>query len=296
MALNPLDIQQKTFRTALKGYAEDEVDDFLDEVVMTVREYEELLAEARDETEAVRAQLSDNRDTEASLSKALIAAQRAADQITEEAQRDAERLLSDARADASRLSVEHGREKNDLVDELDRLRSIVSDVRARLADISGDVSTRFDAVSTEMESVRSATDRWEPETPPPLSAIVELAADEDADDGIASDRQAAEESFEDAWPTEEPFDSGPGDDASNDDASNGGASNDGASKDGANSAGGNRVRGNGDVGPAVSESVDGDDDVDPLDLTDAVAEAENASDESEWETSSARRPWERFDD
>jgi len=45
--LTPADVEQKTFSTALRGYDLDEVDDFLDEVVATLRELTEQLDQAR---------------------------------------------------------------------------------------------------------------------------------------------------------------------------------------------------------------------------------------------------------
>jgi len=40
MALTPLDIQNKSFQTKMRGYEKDEVDDFLD---IVVRDYEEVV-------------------------------------------------------------------------------------------------------------------------------------------------------------------------------------------------------------------------------------------------------------
>ncbi|HSM44182.1 MAG TPA: DivIVA domain-containing protein, partial [Acidimicrobiia bacterium] len=45
--LSTADVEQKTFSTALRGYDLDEVDDFLDEIVATIRELSEQLEEAR---------------------------------------------------------------------------------------------------------------------------------------------------------------------------------------------------------------------------------------------------------
>lgn len=45
MALTPLDIQNKTFPTKMRGYNQDEVDDFLD---LVVRDYEELTQRNRE--------------------------------------------------------------------------------------------------------------------------------------------------------------------------------------------------------------------------------------------------------
>ena len=183
MALNPLDIQQKTFRVAIRGYAEDEVDDFLDEVVMAIREYEQKLADTNDEVEGLRARLEENREVEDALRKTFVAAQRTADQIAEEARRDSERLLSDARADASRLTMEHGIEKNRLIEELARLREIVTDVKARLADIASDVNTRIDSVASDIDDAQVTYGRWEDSyAAPPQSAISELREVEEVDD------------------------------------------------------------------------------------------------------------------
>ncbi|MGH9892832.1 MAG: DivIVA domain-containing protein, partial [bacterium] len=48
MNLTPIDVEQKAFTQALRGYQMDEVDDFLDEVVATLRSYEQRLREAQD--------------------------------------------------------------------------------------------------------------------------------------------------------------------------------------------------------------------------------------------------------
>ena len=274
MTLNPLDIQQKTFRVALKGYAEDEVDEFLDEVVMTIREYEQMLVDARGDTETLQARLDENRDTEASLSKTLLVAQRAADQITEEARRESERVMSDARADASRLSVEHGREKNQLIDELDRLREIVRDVKARLADISSDVSTRMDPVLNEMDSLTRTAERWEEPYQPPLrSAIDDLRDEEDIDDNGNGD---GPEGASDEW----------------DDGESDAAANDGVDEFGGQAK--DEQSDNDDDPGEKSGSVDEDEAFDPVDIRGNGDDDEGFSDSGQ--TSAARRPWERYDD
>mgnify|MGYP000417498112 CR=1 FL=1 len=46
MPLTPIDVQQKTFGTALRGYDLDEVDDFLDEIVTSLKDSEQRLRDA----------------------------------------------------------------------------------------------------------------------------------------------------------------------------------------------------------------------------------------------------------
>lgn len=161
MGLSPLDVQQKTFRASLRGYAEDEVDEFLDEIVVAMREYEQRLADADESMREMQSRISEGSETEDTLRRTLLAAQRAADQITEEARRDAEKILSDARADASRLSVEYGREKNQLLDELERLRDIVGDVKGRLAAIAGDMTGRITDAGEEIDDAVAGYARWD---------------------------------------------------------------------------------------------------------------------------------------
>ena len=47
MPITPSDIEHKTFSTALRGYDLDEVDDFLDEIVVALRDLQDELATAR---------------------------------------------------------------------------------------------------------------------------------------------------------------------------------------------------------------------------------------------------------
>ena len=270
MALNPLDIQQKTFRVAIRGYAEDEVDDFLDEVVMAIREYEQKLADGNDEMEVLRARLDENRETEDALRKTLLAAQRTADQIIEEARRDSERILSDARADALRMTMEQGIEKNQLVDELSRLREIVNDVKGRLADIASDVNTRIDSVASDLDDAEVAYGRWEDSySAPPQSAIAELRAEEEIDDDDDDDPDV--DSSTDDADGDYSLDDGEQDDALDEDEA--------SSKDG-------------EYEPLdLRDSADAEGDDDDVEEVDTAGDYVDSS-----STSSARRPWERYDD
>ena len=74
MAITPADIEKKTFSTALRGYDLDEVDDFLDEMVVAVRELEEELVQAKERV----AQLEQDPEAVAALAAVSAAAVSAA--------------------------------------------------------------------------------------------------------------------------------------------------------------------------------------------------------------------------
>jgi cell division initiation protein len=190
--LTPNDIQQKTFRVALRGYAEDEVDEFLDEVVVAIREYQQQLEEVQFQVNALQGQVSESRQTEDAMRRTLLLAERTADEITEEARRDAERILSDARAEATQLTADQGREKNQLLGELHRLRDLVGDVQRRLADVAGDVETRVAPITADLDEALATTEPYEaPPEPvaPPIERWQEPVADEPVADTSPDDEE-----------------------------------------------------------------------------------------------------------
>ena len=103
MPLTPDDIQEKFFRTALRGYHLEDVDEFLDEVALSLKEYEELLAE-RDRIIAEikrKPPAADNQESARALSQARAEARR----IIDEAQESASQLVAAARNEAAGISA-----------------------------------------------------------------------------------------------------------------------------------------------------------------------------------------------
>ena len=133
MALSPFDVEHKTFRTALRGYAEDEVDEFLDEVVASLREFEQKLRDATEMAGVLESELAASRETETAIKRTFIAAQRTADQIIEEAREEASRLSADARAEAARYETERATEREKATNDIEAMRTAVEDLKKRLA-------------------------------------------------------------------------------------------------------------------------------------------------------------------
>lgn len=121
MPLTPDDIQEKFFRTALRGYHLEEVDEFLDEVALSLKEYEELLADRDRIIGEIKSQpaAGDQQEAARVLSEARAEARR----IIDEAQESASQLVSAARREAAEASI-GGRPATPPADlsELDRRR------------------------------------------------------------------------------------------------------------------------------------------------------------------------------
>jgi len=136
MVLSPIDIEQKTFRVALRGYAEEEVDQFLDEIVIAIREYERQLRDANERVAVLEEQLEANRETEERIKKTLLIAQRTADQVVHEARGEAQQLLVEARTKASEVELERIQEREDLIADLDRMRGSVAGLKDRIVGLA----------------------------------------------------------------------------------------------------------------------------------------------------------------
>ena len=86
--LTHVDVEQQTFHASFRGYAEDEVDQFLDDVVASLRTLHQMVAD-RDQR-IVSLAKGDGGDPDHAVSGALIEAQRTADRIVAEARAEAE--------------------------------------------------------------------------------------------------------------------------------------------------------------------------------------------------------------
>ncbi len=100
MRLTPIDLINKRFPTAVKGYSRAAVEDYLREVAA---DYEGTVAEnarLRDCVEALEREVERFRSIEKTLHDALLLAQRTSDELRATAHREADAILQEARVRA----------------------------------------------------------------------------------------------------------------------------------------------------------------------------------------------------
>lgn len=159
MPLTAIDVQQKTFMKVMRGYDLDEVDDFLDEVVTSLSDYEKRLHDAQQRIAILDTQALGQGEGEAAISRALIAAQRSADQIIAEAKIEAEQVLATARSDAKALAGERDRERSTINAEIGEMRRVIADLRAKLAELAESSSENIDLMEEAVESTAQLLDQ-----------------------------------------------------------------------------------------------------------------------------------------
>lgn len=146
MPLTPIDIQQKTFGPELRGYNMDEVDDFLDEVVAALKDYEQRVSDAQDRIRALEVELSTRGEDESAISRALVAAQKQADTLLADAEADAERIRTSAHDEVSMLHADRDAERLAITQDIARMRATVADLKRRVGDLASSVSDDLDAM------------------------------------------------------------------------------------------------------------------------------------------------------
>lgn len=96
MPLSPLEIHNKEFGTRMRGYDQDEVNEFLDQVI---RDYELVLRqskETQDELDIANKKLMNYEEMQESLNKSILVAQDAADRLRENTDREIEVIKREA--------------------------------------------------------------------------------------------------------------------------------------------------------------------------------------------------------
>lgn len=123
--LTPLDIQKKEFRRAFRGYSEEEVDSFLDQVT---QDYENLLREIQVLKEKI-AQNEQNiaryRDIEEAIKNTMVMAQKNADELRQNTEKEAGVMLDRARIEADQLTREAEQEAAALLGEAENKLKLI---------------------------------------------------------------------------------------------------------------------------------------------------------------------------
>jgi cell division initiation protein len=103
MAIRPVDIRRKEFKSGLRGYDANQVDDFLDAVA---DEFERIFAENQrlmEEMTTLRGRLEQFEQLEESIQSALVQAEQAARDLRQNANKEAELIVREAKGRAHQI-------------------------------------------------------------------------------------------------------------------------------------------------------------------------------------------------
>ena len=147
MALTPLDIQNKDFSTKMRGYNQDDVDDFLDQVT---RDYEDALQKNRELEKSLKhaeEKLQYFNELKDALNQSIIVAQDTADKVKSSANRESEMIITSADNQAKETLVEAERKSN----------AMIADAEAKSTQILAEAIERARQLAGETEDLKKKT-------------------------------------------------------------------------------------------------------------------------------------------
>jgi cell division initiation protein len=148
LPITPLDIHNKEFRTAMRGYDRNDVDEFLDAII---KDLEQLLrdnASLKEQTSRLQEELAHYHNLDQTLHNALVVAQQTAEEVKAAAKREAQLITREAELKAERLVDDAIAKVRRMTAELDGLRKQAEVFRARLTTI----------LNAQLEMLK--TDEW----------------------------------------------------------------------------------------------------------------------------------------
>ena len=122
MPLSPLDIHNKEFTRGFRGYAEDEVNEFLDQII---KDYEIILREKKeleDRIKTMTEQMKHYNNLEETLQKSIVIAQEAAEEVRRNSQKEAKLIVKEAEKNADRIINEALAKARKVTIEIDELK------------------------------------------------------------------------------------------------------------------------------------------------------------------------------
>lgn len=172
MDLTPELLRTVEFNDAKKGgYDHDEVDEFLDRAAADLaRQHEQLrdlegqITAAERRASEAEAQAKDHSDSDETLRRTLVLAQRTADAAIKEAQDDATRIVGEARQKADGLIAsaeeqvrrEVGATRDRLQAEIRELEGRRSQLHERITELSGHLDSERDRIGVQLDALRES--------------------------------------------------------------------------------------------------------------------------------------------
>ncbi len=144
--LTPLDIHNKEFTRKWKGYDEDEVNEFLDQVI---KDYEMVIREKKDlqeQVEQLNQKLGHFTNIEETLNKSILIAQETAEELKGNASKESKLIIKEAEKNADRIINEALTKSRRISMDLEEMKKQAKVFRTRLKML---VEAQLDMIKTD---------------------------------------------------------------------------------------------------------------------------------------------------
>lgn len=149
--ITPMDIHNKTFSRGLRGYNEEEVNDFIRQLVT---DYEQIYREHREmeeEMDQMKAKLANYEKISETMSQALQLAKDTSENVKKNAQRNAEILIANAHMESEKKLQEANEHRRKLIETINRTEG---DMKNYIGKIKKDLTLALAAIEA-LETVEA---------------------------------------------------------------------------------------------------------------------------------------------
>ena len=145
--ITPLDIENKKFsKQMMNGYNVEDVDDFLDELVIDYEKNYKELAEANSKIDKLSNELEQYKNLEKTLQNTLVMAQTTAEEVKVAAKQQADQIINDAKTRADEIQRDGNESSLKRLDEIEK-QIAIKEKRFE------EVKKQFDVYKAKMESL-----------------------------------------------------------------------------------------------------------------------------------------------
>jgi cell division initiation protein len=154
LKVTPIDVRNQKFGKALRGYDQGEVDAFLDVVSSSLEELITENAALKKRLSSAESTLAGYRDLEGNLKRALVSAQKSADEIRENAYKEAQLLMRETQMKAEKGEREAHESLSGLKKQITDLENLKRQYMARLRSLAETNLRILESMEKEDESYK----------------------------------------------------------------------------------------------------------------------------------------------
>jgi cell division initiation protein len=159
MSLTPVEIRHvELHRTFLRGYRRAAVDQLLNEIADSFEEVWRERADLADRLEELESEAEKHRELESLLRSTLVSAERAAQDMKEQARRESDLIVQEAHAEGRRVTREAAAEKRRLEEDTRKIRALLRTALEALGDQPADVERKAEPQAGEPATVAEAVE------------------------------------------------------------------------------------------------------------------------------------------
>lgn len=148
--LTPMEIHNKEFKKGMRGYKEDEVDEFLDKVVADFEKLYRENGELKDKISVVNERVDNYSLMEKTLQSTLVVAQTTAEEVVVNARKKAEVIIREAEEQAKRIIEEANNSVIDIHREYENIKKDVQVFKTRFKTL---LESELEAMNTNLKDM-----------------------------------------------------------------------------------------------------------------------------------------------